>query len=200
MLEVLRERLEMFRRLEAEHRFGVVIGDPVPLPRNPDLPAGLYDAFSLVGRVETGNFRFEPPPEVHTFDAWRDRRLGENCPPGSPPAIGHEIARFGDGDVVTGGEISLDVTDGSVYFIDGDSYAYYLTDGLGEEEIDVEELAPDLPTFFARYVFGPEYPDLVDLVCVYPAHRTRKRRYVDPWMRLLVAAGLVVPPADRRAQ
>ncbi|MEN3614798.1 hypothetical protein AAH979_35345 [Plantactinospora sp. ZYX-F-223] len=196
MLEVLQERIATFRRLEAEHRFGVVIDARVPLPRIPELPAGLYDVFDLVGRVETGVFRFEPPPVVRTVETWSAR----------PPTdagiwvehalpIGREVVWMDDDNPVTGGQVDIDVVDGSVFHLDGDDFADYCHRG-GEGRLDCTKLAPDLPTFFARYVFGPEYPDLVGLICRFPAYRTRRRRYADPWMRLLVAAGLVAPPAS----
>lgn len=64
MIEVLRERVGTFRRLAVEHGLPVVIGEPEPLPRNPELPVGLYDVFDLVGSVDTGDLRFAPPAEV----------------------------------------------------------------------------------------------------------------------------------------
>ncbi|GAA1564636.1 hypothetical protein GCM10009827_102800 [Dactylosporangium maewongense] len=84
--EVLRERVETCRRLAVEQGVPVVVGDPVPLPRNAGLPVGLYDVFDLVGSVDTGDLRFAPPSEVRTDEAWRDRVVDEECPLGDPPA------------------------------------------------------------------------------------------------------------------
>ncbi|MEV0567121.1 hypothetical protein [Dactylosporangium sp. NPDC050588] len=101
-------------------------------------------------------------------------------------------------DVIAIGDLSLDVADGSVYYIDGDSYRFYCIDGAGLDEIEVDEFAPDLPTFFTRYVFGPDYPRLAATVCNLRAYQTRKHRYVAPWMRLLAAASLIEPPSRER--
>jgi hypothetical protein len=198
--EVLRERVGTFRRLAAEHAVPVVVGDPMPLPRNPALPAGLYDVFDLVGHIDTGDLRFGPPAEVRTVEAWRDRDVDEECPLGDPPSIGEGYVVLGDApdDNIAIGDLSLDVTDGSVYYIDGDSYRFYCIDGAGLDEIEVDEFAPDLPTFFTRYVFGPGYPQLAATVCNRRPFQTRKHRYVAPWMRLLVAAGLIDPPSRDR--
>jgi hypothetical protein len=199
-IEVLRERVEAFRRLAAEHAVPVVVGDPMPLPRNPAIPAGLYDVFDVVGTVDTGDLRFAPPPEVRTVRAWRDRVVDSECPLGDPPAIGEGYVVLGEaeGENIAIGGLSLDLTDGSVYYIDGDSYRFYCIDGADLDEIEVEEFAPDLPTFFTRYVFGPGYPHLASTVCNLRPYRTRKHRYVAPWMRLLVAAGLSDPPSRER--
>ncbi|GAA3241124.1 hypothetical protein ACFO1B_08180 [Dactylosporangium siamense] len=198
--EVLRERVETFRRLAAEHAIPVVIGDPLPLPRNPALPSGLYDVFDVLGHVDTGDLRFGPPAEVHTLEAWQDRDVDEECPLGDPPSIGEGYVVLGDAedDDIGIGDLSLDVADGSVYFIDGDSYRFYRIDGADLDEIEVDEFAPDLPTFFTRYVFGPDYPRLASSVCNLRVYQTHKHRYVAPWMRLLVAAGLIDPPSRER--
>ncbi|MDG6109838.1 hypothetical protein Daura_17615 [Dactylosporangium aurantiacum] len=198
-VELLRERAGTFRRLAAEYAIPVVIGDPVPLPRNPALPVGLYDVFDVVGTVDTGDLRFAPPEEVRTLEAWRDRVVDEECPLGDPPAVGEGYVVSGDATIAVG-DVSLDVTDGSVYCIDGDSYRFYCIDGAGLDEIEVDEFAPDLPTFFTRYVFGPGYPHLAATVCGLRPYRTRKHRYVAPWMRLLVAAGVIDPPGRERPQ
>ncbi|MEU0559548.1 hypothetical protein [Dactylosporangium sp. NPDC006015] len=199
VIEVLRERVGTFRRLAVEHGIPVVIGAPEPLPRNPGLPGGLYDVFDLVGSVDTGDLRFAPPAEVRTVEAWWDRVVDEECPLGGPPAIGEGYVVTGDteDDVIVIGDLSLDVADGSVYYIDGDSYRFYCIDGAGLEEIEVDEFAPDLPTFFTRYVFGPGYPRLAATVCNLRAYQTRKHRYVAPWMTNSREAHPLIPPPGR---
>jgi hypothetical protein len=60
--------------------------------------------------------------------------------------------------------------------------------------------APDAVTFFAEWVFGPRYPELVSLV-LGPGlleHRIRKGRHrgelTDAWLRLLQRAELLPSP------
>ncbi|GAA3452607.1 hypothetical protein [Dactylosporangium matsuzakiense] len=77
-MDELRERVETFRRLAAEHAIPVVIGDPDPLPRNPELPPGLYDVFDIVGHIDTGDLRFAPSAEARSPEAWRDREIDED--------------------------------------------------------------------------------------------------------------------------
>ncbi|MFI5911813.1 hypothetical protein [Dactylosporangium sp. NPDC051541] len=197
----LEERIETFRLFAAEQAIPVVIGEPMPLPRNPALPSGLYEVFDLVGHVDTGDLRFQPPSEVYTLEAWRDREVDEECPLGGPPAIGEGYVVIGDteADNIAIGDLRLDVTDGSVYYIDGDSYRFYQIDGWEIDDIEVDEFAPDVPSFFEHYVFGPGYPRLAAIVCNSRPYSTHKHRYTSPWMRLLVAAGLLDPPSrDRR--
>ncbi|GAA3289080.1 hypothetical protein Dvina_36815 [Dactylosporangium vinaceum] len=200
-MDELRERVETFRRLAAEHVIPVVIGDPDPLPRNPELPPGLYDVFDIVGHVDTGDLRFAPPAEARSPAAWRDREIDEDSPLGDMPSIGEGYVLTGDRpeDNIAIGDLTVDVTDGSVYYIDGDSYRFYCIDGYGLDEIEVDEFAPDVPSFFTHYVFGPGYPRLAAIVCNVRPYQTHKRRYIAPWMRLLAAAGLIDPPSRERS-
>ncbi|MGI5176330.1 hypothetical protein ACQEVZ_08385 [Dactylosporangium sp. CA-152071] len=94
VIEVLRERVGTFRRLAVEHGIPVVIGAPVPLPRNPGLPGGLYDVFDMVGSVDTGDLRFAPPAEVRTVEAWRDRVVDEECPLGGYPRLAATVCNL----------------------------------------------------------------------------------------------------------
>lgn len=195
MIELLRERVELLRRVAAEQAIPVVIGEPVPVPRDPALPAALHDVFDIVGTVDTGDLRFAPPVAGPV-----DEQDAQECPLGLPPAIGEGYVVTGEtaDDVIAIGNISLDPFDGSVYYIDADSYWFYRIDGYAIEEIEVNEFAPDIVAFFTEYVFGPGYPVLADVVCNCRPYQTRKHRYAAPWMRLLVEAGLLDPPSRER--
>lgn len=113
-------------------------------------------------------------------------------------SIGGEVGTIDtDGSVVFGGRVDVDLADGSVFHLDGDDFADFCHRGL-EGHLEIARLAPNLPAFFARFVFGPQYPELVGLVCTGSPYRKHKRRYADPWMRLLAAADLIPPPDGGR--
>ncbi|GAB3979776.1 hypothetical protein V1634_16075 [Plantactinospora veratri] len=192
-------KVDLLRRVEAAHGFGVVIEEPAnalePIPEAPD---GLVEVFSLFHRLEGSYFRFVQPPEIDSAAAWAGRELcATDDLMGYPLTIGYEIRDI-PVDLVAernlGPPIRLDVETGSVYFIDTDEYIYYVKGMPGE--IEVEEFAPDVVTFFDECVLGAGYPEFVREMCGPAAldHRVRRGRfkgqYTDTWRRLLTAAGL----------
>lgn len=183
-------KLESLRSVEAEHGFGTLVTEPKNRLRPIDgLPAGATAVYNLFGMLEGGEFRFEAPPEIAGPEAWADRGLDEHCPLGDPLFLGFEIHGAPDG--ITGAPIRMDLTDGSVYFIDPDDYIFlYKHPG---EEIMIEDIAPDVATFFDDFVLGPNYPDLVTEVLGSGVRDAtdRKGRPADSWRRLLEAAGLL---------
>lgn len=186
--------------MEAEHGFGVFIEEQTEtLEPVPDLPGGVVEVFGIFRRLGGNCFRFVQPPEIGSVSAFADRDL-DSVPDllGHPLVIGCAVGAMhpemvADADI--GPPIYLDIQDGSVYHLDTDEYVYYVK-GAWEGEIEVEEMAPDIVTFFNDYVLGAGYRSLAQAVPgLGPAdHRVRKGRhkgqYTDLWRRLLVAAGL----------
>ncbi|PZF94781.1 hypothetical protein [Micromonospora deserti] len=192
----IREKLALLRRVEAEHGFGVVIGEPAPLEPIPDLP-GVAETYSLFDRVEGDNFRFAQPAAIRSPAAWAARPVDPDDPMGSPLPIGHEVHSVPPGlrgEITGGAPIYLDVEDLDVYWMEPDDYVFQYEHPDSDVEFTV--IAPGLATFFNEHVFGPGYPELVATV-LGPGVRDRRIRtgrhageYADSWRRLLVAAGL----------
>ncbi|QFG21467.1 hypothetical protein [Actinomadura sp. WMMB 499] len=194
-MESLRAKLDLVRRVEDEHGFGVEIGAPGALEPIPELPDGVTEVFGLFSRLAGDYFNFVRPPEIAGPDAWRARRTDEDCPLGDPLAIGYE--RYGlppdlRGDIPGGAPINLDLQNGSVYYCDPDEYIHAYKH-VEVETIQTEEFAPGIVEFFDTFVLGPRYPELV-AGAIGPnvvGERDRKGRPRDSWTRLLRAAGLL---------
>ncbi|MFD0899618.1 hypothetical protein [Actinomadura sediminis] len=194
-MEALRAKLDLIRRVEDEHRFGVVIAGPRPLRPIPELPDGVTEVFGLFSKLAGNFFSFVQPPEIAGPDAWEQRRSDPDCPLGDPLVIGYE--RYGMSpetleDLEGGAPIRLDLRQGDVYYCDPDEYIFFYKHAE-VEEIDTVDLAPDIVEFFDRFVLGPRYPELVERVLGPHAvtERDRKGRHRDSWTRLLEASGLL---------
>ncbi|MEV1331282.1 hypothetical protein AB0J20_17100 [Micromonospora costi] len=196
VLDQIREKLDLLRRLDAEQGFGVVIGDPVPLEPLPDLP-GVAETYRLFDRLEGDNFRFVAPEAIRSAAAWADRPVDPDDPMGSPLPVGYELHSVPPklrGDVPGGAPIYLDVSDLEIYWMDPDDYVFQYEHP--DEDVEFTVLAPDIATFVNERVLGPGYPELVATVIgpAVPDRRLSSGRhageYADNWRRLLVAAGL----------
>ncbi|MEE6259670.1 hypothetical protein [Plantactinospora sonchi] len=198
-LAEIRRKLALLKQVEAEHGFGVVIEEQTaPLEPIPELPAGVIEVYRVVRRLEGSYFRFRQPPEIASPAAFRDRELVPYDLLGHPLSIGWEIRDI-PADLVAerdvGQPIYLDVDEGYVYHVNTDEYVLHVK-GAYDGDIEVDEFAPDIVSFFDTCVLGPDYPDVVETVCgpFHRDHRVRKGRfkgqYTDTWLRLLVAAGL----------
>ncbi|TDE36812.1 hypothetical protein [Actinomadura sp. 6K520] len=194
-LAEIEAKLELLRRTEAEHGFGATIERPRELSDVPELPAGVTDVFRLFSHLAGDYFRFRQPEEIQNPEAWAKRRWIENCPLGDPLVIGWEIKGIPAAsleDIDGGAPIRLDLNDGSVYYVDPDDYVF-MYKHVDVEEIDSEDFADDVVTFFNHYVLGERYPRLVEGVL--GAHAVtatdRKGRHRDRWTRLLSASGLL---------
>ena len=196
LLDRIRDKLELLRRVAADGGLAVVVGDPTPLEPVPDLP-GVAEVYSLFGRLEGDNFRFAPPAEIVTPAAWAARTVDEADPMGSPLAVGHELHSIPPGlrdDIPAGAPIYLDPEDLDVYWMEPDDYIFQYEHP--DEDVAFTVLAPDVATFFDEHVLGPRYPELVATV-LGPGVAERRLRtgrhtgeYADNWRRLLIAAGL----------
>lgn len=189
------DKIETLRALEQRQKFGTIIEPGAPLPELPGLPAGVSEVFSLFRRLEGSNFRFEPPPEITSLEAWTSRTHEEDGPLGDWLNIGYElysVPKIARQDGLTGEAIRMHTERGNVYFIESDEYvSLYKDPDWGGAQI--EQIAPDVVTFFDQYVLGEKYPQLVAAV-IGPGMagaRTKKGAYQDTWMRLLAAAGLL---------
>ncbi|MFC5751674.1 hypothetical protein [Actinomadura rugatobispora] len=182
-------KLELVRRVEAEHRFGVVIGEPRELEPIPGIPEGVIEVFSLFDRLRGDGFVFRRPAEIESPEAWEARDVNPHCPLGSPLVIGSEL---GGPDKVEAAPVNLDLDDGSVYYCDPDEYVFAYKN-VEVEEVEIEEFAPGIVTFFDEFVLGERYPRLVEVVLgsAPVTRRDRKGRPRDAWMRLLLQSGLV---------
>ncbi|GAA0587444.1 hypothetical protein [Actinomadura livida] len=194
-LAEIEAKLELLRRTETEHGFGVTIEGPLEPADVPELPAGVTEVFRLFSHLAGDYFRFRQPEEIQDPDAWAKRRWIENCPLGDPLVIGWELHGIPADlleDINGGGPIRLDLNDGSVYYVDPDDYVF-MYKHVDIEEIDSEDFADDVVTFFNHYVLGERYPRLVEGVLGAGAVTAtdRKGRHRDRWMRLLSAAGLL---------
>ncbi|QKG23869.1 hypothetical protein [Actinomadura verrucosospora] len=180
----LREKLDLLRRTEAEHHFGVIIEESTNPEPVPDLPPAVTEVFTLFSRLGGDNFRFLQPSDIATPATWAERHIDPYCPLGNPLRIGCE--RHGaPADIECGSGIYLDLEDGDVYFCDGDDYvhAYENTD---LETVETTELAPDIATFFDHHVLGAGYPRLVTAtIGDHALHRP------DNWRKLLHHSGLL---------
>ncbi|MEU7997009.1 hypothetical protein AB0B83_16945 [Micromonospora sp. NPDC049060] len=195
-LDRIREKLALLRRLEAEHGFGVVIGEPTPLEPIPDLP-GVAEVYGLFGRLAGDNFRFDTPEEIRSPAAWAARTVDEDDPMGSPLAVGHEVHSIPPrlrGEIGAGAPIRLDTEDLDVYWMEPDDYVFQYEHP--DEDVEFTVVAPDVATFFDEHVLGPGYPELVAVV-LGPGVRDQRLRkgrhageYADNWRRLLIAADL----------
>ncbi|SEG68758.1 hypothetical protein SAMN04489712_10917 [Thermomonospora echinospora] len=198
-LDGIRAKLELLRRVEAEHGFGVIIEGPRELERVPELPEGVTEVFGLFSRLGGDYFRFAQPEETAGPRAWAERHVDPYCPLGNPLGIGCE--RFGaPEDIECGSGIYLDLKDGDVYFCDGDDYVFAYENPV--DIVETTELAPDIVTFFDFHVLGAGYPQLIESVIdrhgipnrvprSRRAHHDRRGRHRDGWMRLLLESGLV---------
>ncbi|MBE1530543.1 hypothetical protein [Actinomadura algeriensis] len=194
-METLRAKLDLVRRVEAEHGFGVEIGGPRALEPIPEVPGEVTEVFGLFSRLAGDYFDFVRPEEIAGPDAWRWRRTNENCPLGDPLEIGHErygLPRDLRDDIPGGAPIRLDLRDGSVYYVDPDDYiAFYKNPDV--DEVESADFAPGIVKFFDSFVLGPRYPELVEAVIGPNAvdERDREGRPRDSWTRLLRASGLL---------
>lgn len=193
--------MERCRSVAAESGLGVEIGPGAALEEAPaDAPAGVVAAFRLFEWVSGPLFRFDCPDELRSEAGWQARPDVEMLLP-MPIDLGWEMwswqtiteGRLG----VQGGEaISLDPVEGDVYYVE--DWAWFQRNIEWEVVEEVHHpIAPDAVTFFADWVFGPRYPELVTLV-LGPGlleHRIRKGRYkgelTDAWLRLLQRAELL---------
>ncbi|MEW2353646.1 hypothetical protein [Spirillospora sp. NPDC029432] len=196
-LAAIETKLELVRRVEAEHGFGITFEEPRELEDLPGLPGGVVEVFRLFYRLGGDYFCFKQPAIIRSARAWAAWPVNPECPLGDPLEIGYE--RYGmpadlresiDG----GAPIRLDVTDGSVYYVDPDDYIHFYKH-VEVEEIHSEDLAGDIVSFFDHHVLGEGYPELVEAVLGPGAvtERDRKGRHRDGWMRLLSEAGLLGP-------
>ncbi|PZH18088.1 hypothetical protein C1I97_04145 [Streptomyces sp. NTH33] len=122
-LERIRSKLELIRRVEAEHGFGVIIEgarNPEPVP---ELPQGVTEVFGLFSRLGADHFRFFQLDEIQGPATWAARATVPDCPLGSPLAIGCERHRAPE-DLECGSGIWLDLDDGDVYYCDIDDYIH----------------------------------------------------------------------------
>ncbi|MBC6456546.1 hypothetical protein [Actinomadura sp. HBU206391] len=195
-LAEIRSKLDLIRRVEAEHHFGVTIEGPRELVPIPELPEGVTDVFGLFYRLGGDFFIFRQPGEIASPDAWAGRTINPYCPLGSPLTIGrerHGIPADAYDEIEGGNGISLDAEDGSVFFMDGDDYVFAYENADDDEELDVTELSSDIVSFFNVHVLGGGYPELIRAVLGRDAvtRRDRKGRHRDSWMRLLTESGLV---------
>jgi hypothetical protein len=183
-------KLDLVRRVEAEHGFGVIIEEPRELEDVPELPEGVTDVFRLFHRLGGHYFRFRQPEEIAGPRAWADRHVDPYCPLGNPLSIGCE--RYGaPEDIECGNGIYLDLREGDVYFCDGDDYIFAYKNPV--DIVDTTELAPDIVTFFDLHVLGEGYPQLIEAAIGGGAvdRRDRRGRHRDNWMRLLRESGLL---------
>jgi hypothetical protein len=204
MLEELRSRVERCRAVAAESGLSVEIGPPIALQEAPaDAPPAAVAAYRLFEWVDGPLFRFDCPDELRSLDRWRARPDLEMLLP-MPIDLGWEMwswqsvteGRLG----VEGGEaISLDPVKGDVYYVEDWAWFQRNIDWEAVQEVH-HPIAPDAVTFFAEWVFGPRYPELVSLV-LGPGlleRRIRKGRnkgeLVDAWLRLLQRAELLHDP------
>ncbi|TDC56359.1 hypothetical protein E1281_07645 [Actinomadura sp. KC345] len=198
-LAEIQAKLEVVRRTEAEHGFGVTIEEPKELEEIPELPEGVTAVFRLFSCLAGDYFCFRQPDVIQNPGAWKWRRTAPDCPLGDPLEIGYE--RYGIPadileDIDGGAPIRLDLNDGSAYYVDPDDYILFYKH-VEEERIDSEDFADDIVTFFNHHVLGEGYPRLVEGVLGSGplGERDRKGRHKDSWMRLLTASGLL--PGDQ---
>lgn len=192
-------KLELLRRTEAEHGFGVAIEDSTAPEPIPELPAGVTEVFRLFHSLTGDYFRFRQPEEIQDPEAWEKRRWNENCPLGDPLIIGLE--RYGIppdllDEIEGGAPVRMDLTDGNVYYVDPDDYVF-MYKHVEVEEIPSEDFADDIVAFFDEFVLGERYPRLVEGVLGghAAAEVDRKGRPRDNWRRLLIASGLLTERA-----
>ncbi|MFF5261185.1 hypothetical protein ACFY4C_19770 [Actinomadura viridis] len=193
-LAEMREKLELLRRVEEKHGFGVIIEEPRELHPVPGVPAAVTEVFSLFSRLEGTYFCFEQPEEIVSRSAWLDRWNDPRCPLVNSLVIGDDrhdvpldLRKEGRGGV----PIRFDLEDGSIFYCDPDDYVFFYEHPF--EEVEVEELAPDIVTFFNASVLGDGYPELVKEFMGEDAltRRDRKGRLRDSWTRLLTESGLL---------
>ncbi|MFG1889742.1 hypothetical protein ACGFIR_17960 [Micromonospora sp. NPDC049051] len=197
-LDRIRTRFARLKELEAEHGFGVVLADGVPLEPFPGVPEGAFEVFRIIGRIEGSHFRFAQPPEIGSPAALEAQPDNPHDPLGPAVSIGCELHSVPPQlrDEIDGGEgISLDLEEGDVYHIDPDDYVFLYEHP--DEEVDIHVFAPDVVTFFDEYVLGDKYPELVDTILGPGVREQRVRKgrfqgqYADTWLRLLATAGIV---------
>ncbi|TDC96588.1 hypothetical protein [Actinomadura sp. 7K507] len=188
-------KLDIVRRTEAEHGFGVTIEDPKELEDVPELPEGVTAVFRLFSCLAGDYFCFRQPDVIQNPGAWKWRLTAPGCPLGNPLEIGYE--RYGIPaaileDIDGGAPVRLDMNDGSVYYVDPDDYIFFYKN-VEEEEIPSEDFADDVVAFFNDHVLGEGYPRLVEGVLGSRAvtEHDRRGRHKDSWMRLLSASGLL---------
>ncbi|XRQ06627.1 hypothetical protein ACN3XK_60520, partial [Actinomadura welshii] len=187
-LAEIEAKLELLRRTEAEHGFGVTIDAPGELEDIPALPEGVTEVYRLFSCLAGDYFCFRQPEVVQSPGAWKWRGTNRDCPLGDPLEIGWE--RYGVpagllGEIDGGVAVHLDLADGRVYHVDHDDYLAMYKHEV--DEIDSAEFAGDIVAFFNRYVLGAGYPQLVEAVIGGHAvtEVDRQGRHRDCWMRLL---------------
>lgn len=194
-LAEIRAKLELVRRTEAEHGFGIVLEAPRELEDIPELPDGVIEVFRLFYRLGGDYFRFKQPAAIQSYGTWAMHEVNPGCPLGDPLEIGHEcygmpadIRERIDG----GAPIRMDVGDGSIYYVDPDEYIF-MYKNVEVEQIHSEDFGNDIVAFFNHHVLGEGYPQLVEDVLGSRAltERDRRGRHKDSWMRLLSESGLL---------
>jgi hypothetical protein len=197
MLDELRSRVDLCRAVAAESGLPVEIGPPLALEAAPaDAPPPAVAAFRLFEWVDGPLFRFECPDELRSVEGWQARPDIEMLLP-APIDLGWEkwSSRPATGEHF-GEAVSLDPVKGDVYYVEDWMWFQENIDWEAVEEVH-HPIAPEAATFFADWVFGPRYPELVTLV-LGPGlleHRIRKGRdrgeLTDAWLRLLQRAALL---------
>ncbi|MFC6021238.1 tetratricopeptide repeat protein [Plantactinospora solaniradicis] len=195
-LAAIKAKLEVLKRLEAEHGFGVVVEEPATLERIPELPYGVVEVFSLFRRVEGTCLRIEQPVEINSRTAWITRRRDPHDPLGNPLAIGRvrRPTRFSDVEFEDGSPILLDVEDGRVFAVEPDDYVFFYEHPA--EDVEIGYLGTDAVAFCDDYLLGEMYPQFVKNIIGVDVGTERIRKgphkgeLADTWMRLLVSAGL----------
>lgn len=196
-LAAIKAKLELLKRLEAEHGFGIHVEEPATLEHIPELPYGVVEVFSLFRRLEGACLRIEQPIEINSRTAWLTRRRDPHDPLGNPLRIGcvRRRTRLSNPDIEDGSPILLDAETGRAFAIDPDDYVFHYKHPY--EHVEIEYLGADAVAFCDDYLLGEKYPWLVKSVVGADVRtdRIRKGRYkdelADTWMRLLVSAGLV---------
>ena len=148
----VRTKVSLFKQLADEHELNVGIEDPAPLPVSPDCPPGVGKMFSL---VEGTFFRFRVPEEILSADAWQAIPVSDQR--GHRRQLWRSQTKFRD--LFEGEPIVMGTVRGDVHFADADAWMH--VDESPDEEFAPHEFAPDVPTFFNEFVFGPQYPELV---------------------------------------
>jgi hypothetical protein len=191
-LERIRSKLELLRGLPEAQRPGVMVGAGEPLSAIVGVRAEITAVFSLFTVLQGSCLRFLRPESITSPHAWDEREERPDCPLDNPFDIGFFHLNMPDDIPGFQGEpmIRVDRTDGGVYYLNGDDYAFYYANDV--EEIDTREFEVDTAEFFDEFVLGKRYNELTDVVMGEAALRTdRKGRYIDSWRALLEQGGLL---------
>jgi hypothetical protein len=191
-VERIRSKLELLRGLPAAQRLGVIVGTGEPLPAIDGVRAEITDVLSLFTVLRGSCLQFVRPKSITSTQAWEEREELLGCPLDNPFDIGFFHLNMPDDIPGFQGEpvIRVDRTDGGVYYLNGDDYAFYYANDV--DEIETHEFEVDTAVFFDEFVLGKRYNELTDVVMGEAAHRRdRKHRYVDSWRTLLEQGGLL---------